>query len=195
MAVSGLTGSLVREIERRFEDFGGPVLAVSDLKPLAQGTHGVPLPLVLVMATDESVVSGGISRGATIHAPVIRIRYEVGFLMQPVLHRVRSDATAFYAHYDHERIRDRLIRMTMEWRPENGVAFGYSGMSVHAMPHCVMLCFRLQAEWVWCPEPESFDPGIVDGRMRIAHQVCIADDCREDYRECNPCGGGSSVSG
>ena len=169
-----------------FSDFKAPVIAVSDLKPMRESSYGANLPVILVMLAEETVVEK-MRLGVSMQEPVLRASMEIGFLLPPNTHLASGAETPFFAHYDHEGIRDRLMEMAASWRPSNGAALSYAGVTVHAMHHAVLMCFRMTAEWRWCRPKVYLPPAIIFGRAVACPEKCVAPCPENEYNDCQKC--------
>lgn len=110
--------ALAEAIAIWFPDLGGRSIAVSEVDPFGDKTNVPTLPLAVTALINETAVQSSNGGGKiTLSDDIV-----VQFIYASVKYNRQDGAvTPFYAFYDYEAIRDRLLTNIHSWRtPRNG---------------------------------------------------------------------------
>lgn len=159
---TSLIPSLATELAKWFPEMGGRFIAVSEIEPFDNVTNVPRLPIGFVALLDETGKGDG---NVELTDDIV-----VHFSFEPVKYK-SSDGqdTPFYAYYDFEPVRDKLLTFTRQWRSPRGVKLSYRSLVVDANEYAVTLLFRFNATVRWC-EPEELAAKPVE--FDITTRVC-----------------------
>ena len=185
MSREPLIQALARAVAEWFPELGGRSIAVSEVDPFSDKTNVPTLPIAVTALVSENNANASPTGGNT------RIQLEadilVQFIFEPVKYQ-REDGqdSPFFAFYDYEALRDRLIIGLRDWRTPRGGAISYRALDVESDEFAVYLAFRLRSSETWAPCPVENDcapmprPATVDIKYRL--YPCKA-DCPETEKE------------
>jgi hypothetical protein len=166
-----------------FPDLGGRSIAVSEVDPFNNKTNIPTLPLAftaLISETGAQPTNGG--GKITITSDFI-----IQFMYEPVKYnRADGTVTPFYAFYNYESLRNRLLTFMHSYRTPNNGGVSYLSLDVESNEFAVVITFRFRASEVWCREPD--DPSCDDlakepFEIQIIGRVLRA----RSNRPCDPC--------
>lgn len=148
--------ALAAELALWFPEMEGRFIAVSEIEPFDNATNVPTLPIGFVaLVTEKGTGSGSI----TLDDDIL-----VHFAFEPVKYKTPDGAdTPFFAFYNYEPTRDKLLTFTQNWRTPRGGGLLFKSMDVEATPFAVYITFRFSAPFKWCvPEalaakPQEFD--------------------------------------
>jgi hypothetical protein len=171
--------ALAEAISVWFPDLGGRSVAVSEVEAFGDKTNVPTLPLAftaLIRETSDQGAKGGTN--ITITQDLL-----VQFIYEPVKYnRQDGTQTPFFAFYDYEKLRDRLLTFLSQWRtPRNGNV-AYKSLDVSSEPFGVFITFNLQATERWCPDDklleQPFNISIVARLLQPkSTKPCCEDNC------------------
>lgn len=179
---------LATDLAKWFPDLQGRAIAVSEVDALDNKTNMPTLPICIVALIGELGVApkhGG-GRVELIQDVIIQ------FMYKPVKYnRADGAETPFYAFYDYEPLRNRLLTFLYKYRtPRNG-GFSYQSMDVSSDEFAVHITFRYKTSEDWCPDPVTLDEcaSVFDGEpsgpftMKIVGRVLQP----RSTKPCDPC--------
>lgn len=154
-----LLPALAKDLAGWFPEVGGRFFAVSEVEPFDNATNVPTLPIGFVALVAEA----GTQTTPNGHITLLDdILLQLAF--EPVKYKTEGGADSpFFAYYDFEPIRDKLLALTKGWRSPRNVGLMYRSMDVEATELAVYLNFRFAAETRWCyPEEYAEDPVALD---------------------------------
>lgn len=178
--------ALSAKIAEWFPDLGGRAFAVSEVNPFDKQNDVPSLPVAVVGLLTEQGAQGkfGGSR-ITLNAQVM-----LQFIFEPLKYK-RQDgaATPFYAFYDYEAIRNRLLSNLVKWRTPLGGAITYQAMDVESDEFAVYISFRLLINEEWCAidlesDEQPFQFTIHSTLSAPCPDPCCDDPCPEPKTPC-----------
>jgi len=146
--------ALASAIAEWFPDLGGRAFAVSEVDPFDKQTNVPTLPVAVVaLLTEQGTQGRHGGQRITLASQIV-----LQFIFEPLKYK-REDGsdTPFFAFYDYEGVRDRLLSNLVRWRtPRNG-ALTYQTMDVESDEFAVYIAFRLIVNEEWCPSELDSD--------------------------------------
>lgn len=148
--------SLAKAIAEWFPELEGRSIAVSEVEPFSDKTNVPTLPLAVVALVTENNSTPS-SNGAT------RITIEddilVQFIFKPVKYNREGGAeTPFFAFYDYEAIRDKLLAGLKNWRTPRQGSIGFRSLDVESDEFAVYIAIRLRTSENWCKPDADTKP-------------------------------------
>lgn len=182
--------ALSRAIAGWFPQLDGRAFAVSEVDPFDGQTNVPTLPVaVLALLTEQANQSTNGGRRISLSSQVM-----LQFIFEPVKYKRQNGSdTPFYAYYDYEAVRDRLLRFLTKWRtPRNG-AVSYQTMDVESDEFAVYIAFKLLVTEEWCDpnlpldceEEEPFKVRIVSKVLQPSSSRDCCNDCPEPEDPCD----------
>jgi hypothetical protein len=174
--------ALARDIAVWFPELHGRAIAVSEIDIIRDKTNLPSLPLAAIALVSEVAEQSENGSGQII----IRDDILIHFVFEPVKYtRADGKETPFYAFYDYETLRDRLLERLKNWRTPRGGGLAYISLDVESDEYAVYIAFRFRAKETWCnpnPDiPENELPHEVVILSRILQPAGSRKDC------CDPC--------
>jgi hypothetical protein len=127
----------------------GRFIAVSEVDPFNNGTNIPTLPLGFVALVTEAAQQAN-SGPITISDDIL-----VHFAFQPVKYKdAKNQDTPFYAFYDYEPVRDKLLALIQHWDGPRSERLLYKSMDVNANEYAVYITFRFTMTQKWCAPDE-----------------------------------------
>lgn len=178
----GLLPALARSIGQAFPELKGRSIAVSEIDPFLK-TNMPTLPIAIVALIRE--LGNQSSKGGgriTLEDDVL-----IQFAFKPVKYKSQSgNDSPFYAYYDYETIRDRVLAVTHYWRSPRNVGLQYRGLDVESDEFATWIALRFSTSEVWCPPPQDAPPAAnVVARLIAPKSVCY-EPCPEEPDPCYP---------
>lgn len=185
--------AIAAAIAEWFPELNGRSIAVSEVEPFADKTNVPTLPIAvvaLVAETGEQTRNGGGKINLT--SDIL-----VQFIFEPIKYN-REDGSElpFFAFYDYEPIRDKLLEQTAKWRGPGNFGLSYTGLTVESTPFAVYIAFSFTAVKDWCqaaPVDECGNPVKEGHDLLILYNVCPASskipccDCEPTPEPEDPC--------
>lgn len=151
-----------------FPEMDGRFIAVSEIEPFDNASNVPTLPIGFVALVSEAGVQGNAGGAININDDVM-----VHFAFKPVKYKTEDGRdTPFFAYYDYEPIRDKLLSHTQAWRSPQNIGLQYRGMAVEATELAVYITFRFMASGKWC-QPEELAAKPIDFTI-IANAKSVA---------------------
>lgn len=147
--VTPLVVALAALIADRFPELGGRSIAVSEVDPFNNKTNVPTLPIAVTALLGETATSSKYGGGK------IELTQDVmaHFIFEPVKYsRADGAESPFFAFYDYEAMRDRMIAATMKWRSPRGASLAYVALDVESDEFAVYLTFKFRATETWCAD-------------------------------------------
>lgn len=146
--------ALARAIGEWMPELGGRSIAVSEAEITAENVPTLPLAMVALQkeTAEYSVRNNG--------NPTIKEDILVQYWVKPARYR-RGDGSEspFWSFYDYASVRDRLLGAAFQWRSPRKARIKYLSMDIEAEQLAVVLTFRFEHEFVWCPpDPPGTPP-------------------------------------
>ena len=177
MAQVRLIPALAAKIAEVFSELNGRSIAVSEVDAFDNKTNIPTLPLaVTALLSEEATQSAqGISKTELISDILVQ------FIFEPVKYKREDKAdTPFFAFYDYESIRDRMLEMAVDWKSPRGGHLVYRSLDVESDEFGVYIAFRLRTTERWC-RPEAGEPPPIT----VVSRMCAA-TCDPGPEECQP---------
>ena len=158
--------ALANAIADTFPELGGRSIAVSEVQPFGDKTNIPTLPIAvtaLVKETGKQVQHGG---GQIELTDDILVQ----FIFEPVKYTLSGGSDSpFFAYYDYESIRDRMLSMTQNWRSPRNAGLSFKQMDVESDEFAVYIAMRFSLSEQWCPQDEGPQPS----KMKIVGRVLV----------------------
>lgn len=139
--------SLAASLAEWFPELGGRSIAVSEVMPFKDKANVPTLPIAvtaLVSETGDQSANGG---GSITLTPDVMIM----FMFEPVKYsRGDGNILPFFAFYDYEALRNKLLHHLMEWRTPHNGGISYRSLDVESDEFAVYISFRLRVTEKWC---------------------------------------------
>lgn len=166
-----------------FPEFQNRSLAVSEMEMTRDVKPALPIILVtLVKETAKHTVK---TRKVTVTQDIL-----IEFWIASKKY-VSSDGkdSPFWAYYDFENVRDRLVQKLLNWVTPRDSKLEYDGLVVDANEYAVQLCFRLKHTYDFCEEQEDVEVGeLVFSLLPYDPNAgCQEQDCAETESVGTPC--------
>lgn len=192
MAFEPLLPALARQLNVWFPELEGRALAVSEVEPFDNKTNVPTLPVAVVAMISGTNTNAGAGAGGNAQV-TLADDLLVQFVYEPVKYKREDGAdTPFYAFYDYESTRDRLITGLKGWRTPRGGSVSYVSLEVESDEFAVYMAFRLRTSERWCQPvepPNPCDPTanpVVDIKLRWdTPPPCCERDCPPPEDPCD----------
>lgn len=153
-------------VAANFEELGGRSIAVSEVDPFGDKTNVPTLPIAFTALVGEQASQSSNGGGQ------IKLQSDIllQFVFTPIKYQ-REDgaATPFFAFYDYEALRNRLLAAVHGWRTPNNGGLAYKSLDVTSDEFAVYIAFRFTASEVWCDAQTS---GALFNINGIASSIC-----------------------
>lgn len=185
-APSALIPALAAACAKWFPEMDGRFIAVSEIEPFDNASDVPTLPIGFVALVSETGTQGNTGGLINISDDVM-----VHFAFTPVKYKNAEGLdTPFFAYYDYEPIRDKLLSYTQAWRSPRNMGLQYRGMAVEATPLAVYITFRFTVAGKWC-QPDEFaakpiDFTIIANTKSVALTKPCAPACAPQPDPCEP---------
>lgn len=168
------TKSLIVEFAARvavcFPELKGRSIAVSEVEPFSNKTNRPTLPIAFT-----ALLSSTGTQAAGAQRVNLTESFTLNFMFEPVKYKMLDgNESPFFAFYDYEPIRDRLLSMLVEWETPRKSRVVYRSMDVASDEFAVYINFKLETAEKWdavCHAVE-FDNTHVPARHTIAVTTC-----------------------
>lgn len=176
---------IAEKIAECFPELNGRSIAVSEVDPFDDKTNIPTLPLAftaLVSEAAEQSVNGGGS--ITLTQDLL-----IQFMHAPVKYnRVDGAVTPFYAFYDYEGLRNRLVNFMHGYRTPGNGGVQYRSMDVESSEYAVHITFRFRATEKWV-RPELESSGGLDFSQHEPFELQIVTQVSQprSNKPCDPC--------
>lgn len=138
--------ALARAIGEWLPELHGRSVAVSEAEVTAENVPA--LPLCMVALQKESAEHSGSSNAH----PLIKEDILVQYWVRPSRYeRADGSESPFWSHYDYGNVRDRLLANAIHWRSPREARLRYISMDIEADQMAVVLTFRFEHAFKWCP--------------------------------------------
>lgn len=139
--------ALAKVIADSFPELQGRSLAVSEVDPFRDKTNVPTLPLAVCALVGEQAQQSPYGGGLIELADDILIQ----FIFEPVKYTLKGGSDSpFFAYYDYETLRDRLLNVLQVWRtPRNG-GLAFKTLDVESDEFAVYIAFRFTVSEKWC---------------------------------------------
>lgn len=144
--------ALAESLAEWFPELEGRALAVSEVDPFGNKTNVPTLPVAVVALVGESNAQSTGRGSARIE---IQDDILIQFIFEPVKYKNEGGQdTPFFAFYDYENIRDRLIVGLRNWSTPRGGGVVFNTLDVESDEYAVYIAARLRTTENWCPPPD-----------------------------------------
>lgn len=177
-----------------FPELGGRALAVSEANITRENMPTLPLCMVALIASDADrwVWQSAASRTDMVED------FMVEFWLAPVkLRKADGTETPFWAFYDYEQFRDKLLSEIIRYNGPRGQRIEFVRMAIESDQFAVVLSFRFKAHFKWCAnefEAAPCEPDVArdGGPARIVTKICqpasvYCSPAFEPQEDCDPC--------
>lgn len=167
MAYEPTLPALAKAIAEWFPELEGRSIAVSEVEPFSDKTNVPTLPLAVVaLVTENNTEAGG--NGST------RVKLAddilVQFIHEPVKYsRDNGATTPFFAFYDYEAVRDRVLQGIRNWRTPRDGGLSYRSLDLDVDEFAVYIAIRLRTEENWCPPKKDAAPCDMPNPAPVIH--------------------------
>lgn len=137
--------ALADDLRALFPEVGGRAIAVSEAEITKENLPDLPLIMCalvrdLAEGTAKSNQPYELTETVVVEYQVKAERYK----------KADGSESPFWAYYDYEPVRDRLIAFSREWRsPRNGI-LTYRGMDIESDRRAVVMTFSFEHKFLWC---------------------------------------------
>lgn len=159
-AIAAHVASLFPELEDRS-------IAVSEVEPFDAKSNVPTLPMAFTALVSETNIGSARTGGRiTLQDDVL-----IQFLFPPVRYTRMVDKaqTPFFAYYDYEIIRDRMLAGFQNWRTPRGGAVIFQSMDLDSDSYTVAIAFRFRTNEEWCPPSQLPDATV----SIVSLKLCI----------------------
>lgn len=173
--------ALAAAISVAFPELEGRAIAVSEVDAFNDKTNVPTLPLAVVALIGEEGVQSENGGGKIELVSDVLVQFMFG----PEKYK-RQDGcdTPFYAFYDYDAIRDRLLEMAVDWSSPRGGRLSYRSLDIESDEFGVSITFRLRIRETWCrAKTETPPPITITSRLQIPSACEVG--CSPDP---DPCG-------
>lgn len=176
--------ALAKAISGKFPELGGRSIAATDVDPFTDMTNVPTLPIAVCALAQEDGNQPANGGG--------RIAIEDNIIVQMIFDPVKYQNsenvdTPFWAFYDYETIRDRLLSLTRDWQaPRNGARLSFQSMAPSADEFGVYLTFRFTMRDNVCLD--EIEPAMTIGdNTFVVNTFRPVDDCIPEDGTDDPC--------
>jgi hypothetical protein len=175
MAEMRLIPAVAAAIAVHFQELGGRSIAVSEVDPFDGKTNVPTLPLAITALVGEEGTQSENGGGKIELTSDILVQ----FLFDPLKYKRQDGAdTPFFAFYDYEALRDRLLEMAVDWTSPRGGRLAYRSLDVESDEFGVSIAFRLRIKEQWCrPKADVPSPVVIISSM-CAPATCEPQECQ-----------------
>lgn len=196
-----LLPSIAADVALWFPELGGRSIAVSEAQISKQNLP--TLPLVMVSLARQTNQDAPIQ--AARHTLNLMDRFVIEFWLEPArIHKADGTETPFWAYYDYEAIRDRLLAgLTGGYLGPNSERISYFNMTMESDAYAVTLAFTFNATYQWCvdaaleeacksaTESVQYDgipitPSMLQMKICAPRSECVK-GFEDDPNICDPC--------
>lgn len=160
-----------------FPELGGRSLAVSDIEVDPDNLPSLPIAFVAINDDRPEHVWSNSGGEISLNEDII-----LEFWLKVERYKTEKGAESpFFAFYDYEAFRNRLLSNIVTWVGPSGQRFEYRRFNIDATQYAVILHFELRAHSNWCDTSKEPDPdGIIGGDasrptvpiIRIETNIC-----------------------
>lgn len=163
-----LLPNIARNVALWFPELAGRSLAVSEADITEQNMPTLPLCMVALANVDAEkwVWQSAASRTE------LADNFMVEFWLESVkLRKADGSETPFWAFYNYEDFRDRLLTEIVRYVGPRGQRVEFLKMTVESLPYAVILSFQFRSHLKWCANEIPNEPG--DGlQAQIDYSLC-----------------------
>lgn len=160
----------------------GRSYAVSDAEITEQNVPTLPVAMVaLNVETAQHAWQGNSS-------PTIQDDFLIEFWLKNERYRKEDESESpFWAFYDYEAIRDKLLnRLIEESHKREDWGIQYVSMDLNVNPYSIILTFRLNRNYKWCrPDVEGDEPKPYKVLLKLCPAEDICDPCEQEKESCD----------
>lgn len=175
-------------VAQAFEELQGRSIAVSEVEPFNDKTNRPSLPIAVTALINEQNTNANATGGATSVDVISDVLLQ--FIFEPTKYKDgQNQDTPFFAFYDYEAIRNRLLEFLRGYRGPGNESASYRTLDVESDEFAVYLAFRLNFRGKLCYGATASVPAVIDVKMRQPAGVC--EPCTElpsgcDLTPCDP---------
>lgn len=161
---------LAARIADAFPDMERRVFAVSEVEPFTNKTNRPRLPLAVVaLVSEENTTSGrGGATSVQIQSDVL-----VQFAFEPVKYQTGDNQdTPFFAFYDYEAIRNRMLEMLRSYRGPMNESVTYRSLDVESDPFAVYVSVRIRVAGDLCYGATEAIDFRIKANVNAARGIC-----------------------
>lgn len=173
--------ALAKAIAETFPELEGRSIAVSEVDPFDKSTNIPTLPIAVVALVGET--------GDGSKVPNLTDDILVHFVFEPVKYKKEDGKDSpFFAFYDYETLRDRMLSLARNWTSPRGSILRYRSLDVESDEFAVYIAMRFGMETRWC-EPEELAakpvPFVITTSVLGAAGKCPPRECPEPEDPCD----------
>jgi len=182
--VTATLPALAAVVGEAFPELEGRAIAVSEIDLFRDKTLMPTLPVATVALVKETSSQAAHGGAITLTSDIL-----VHFIFDPVKYTLSDGADSpFFAFYDYETIRDRLLHALEGWRTPKNAPIAYSALDVESTELAVYLTFRFQVTEYWCDPYPGTDPCKVEPMVKLYSAPSVfypdAQDCTQAPDPC-----------
>lgn len=189
---TALLPAVAAEMRRIFGELDGRAMAVSEAMITKENLPSLPLCMVALLRGD---VAGAWKWQSASGANELVDDFVVEFWLEPLKYRRKDGSESpFWAFYNYEEFRDRLLSWMTGFRGPRGQRLEYRNMTVESDQFAVVLSFRIASHYNWCRTDDGSDgePANVGSTVQVVTRLCkprstICPDNVEEPKDCDPC--------
>lgn len=174
--------ALAAAVAEWFPDLGGRSIAVSEAEITKDNVPTLPLAMVALVheengqRTTQSNIDPELTETIALQFWIAPARYK----------RADNSESPFWAFYDYETLRDKLMAELGRWCSPRGGRVLYRRMDVESDALAVVITFTLAHSFVWCEPIEPLCFLRVESRVVPAiGRVCTCEPPVPDCPKCN----------
>lgn len=174
---------LAEKVAEWFPELGGRSLAVSEVDPIRNDNDKPQLPVAVCALISEQ--NAGAGRGGATQINVDD-RVLLQFAFEPEKYTREDGADSpFYAFYDYEGLRDRLLENLRGYRTPRNHSVTFVSLDVQSDPYAVYIAFTLALSGQLClGDTTSFPFAIKTGIIPAAGLCNDLETVQEDEDPC-----------
>lgn len=179
-------------VAKWFPELNGRSLAVSEAAVDAENVPTLPIAMV---ALESEVAEHNVASNGNIR---ITNNFVLQFWFAPERYKSEQGESPFWAFYDYERWRQRLLRNILKYRTPVKERVRYRSMTIESDPLAVIMEFKLSTQFDYCEDDDDFEAldGLQDGQPLLnrlvvnilpANAANCPQDCLGEEKETDKC--------
>lgn len=186
---AALLPKVAEEMAALFPFLGGRAIAVSEADITKENMPTLPLCMVALVRVDAV----GWNWKATNADRQLFDDFIIEFWLKPEKEpRADGSESPFWAFYDYEEFRDRVLGWATKFSGPRGQRMEFRNLEIDSDQYAVVLSFRFRAHYNWCRTEGDEKPSIIGLNAKVTSKLCnpvplCCPEACEQPKECDAC--------